>query len=81
MTEETSLGEPAAPSTNPTWLGVGDVAGRLGVVSKTVYRMIDRGQLKASRIGRVIRIKETDLRNFEDACEIQPGDLTHLIEG
>ena len=66
---------------NPTWLGVGDVAARLGVVSKTVYRMIDNGKLTAYRIGRVIRVKESDLQSYEDSCEIQPGDLTHLLEG
>ena len=74
--------EPISDSpVNPTWLGVGDVAARLGVVSKTVYRMIDNGSLTAYRIGRVIRVKESDLVSYEDSCRIQPGDLTHLIEG
>ena len=83
--EATSGDEPVDPSANPTWLptwlGVGDVATRLGVVPKTVYRMIDNGSLTAFRIGRVIRIKESDLRSYEDSCEIQPGDLAHLHEG
>ena len=86
MTVETTFaGEPVDPSANPTWLptwlGVGDVATRLGVVPKTVYRMIDNGSLTAFRIGRGIRIKESDLRSYEDSCEIQPGDLAHLHEG
>jgi hypothetical protein len=29
----------------------------------------------------VIRVKESDLVSYEDSCRIQPGDLTHLIEG
>ncbi len=68
-------------STSPVWLRVGEAAVRLGVVPKTIYRLIDRGDLTGYRIGRVIRIKEADLLAYEASCEIQPGDLTHLVEG
>jgi len=69
------------PSTNPVWLGVGAAAGRLGVANKTVYRLINDGVLIGYRIGRVIRVKESDLLAYEASQMIQPGDLTHLVEG
>jgi len=62
------------------WLSVPDVATRLGLVPKTIYRMIDRGELQASRHGRVIRIRGEDLEAYEAAAVIQPGDLAHLYE-
>ena len=51
------------------------------MVPKTVYRLIDKGELTGYRIGRVIRIKESDLLAYEASCKIQPGDLAHLVEG
>ena len=57
-----------------TWMSTDAVAHRLGVATKTVYRLIDGGKLRAFRIGRVIRLKSND----EAACEIAPGTLGHL---
>jgi len=71
----------ADQSATPVWFRVGDAATRLGVVPKTVYRLIDKGELTGYRIGRVIRIKESDLLAYEASCKIQPGDLAHLAEG
>ncbi len=36
---------PVDQSATPVWFRVGDAATRLGVVPKTVYRLIDRGEL------------------------------------
>ena len=41
-------------------------------------RLIDRGELRAFRIGRVIRLKSGDVEAYEASCEIQPGSLGHL---
>ena len=64
----------------PPWLSVPEVAPRLGVVPKSIYRFIDRGELRAYKMGRVIRLQESDVEEYLAAAEIQPGDLTHLYE-
>ena len=71
---------PADQSVTPVWFRVGHAATRLGVVPKTIYRLIDKGELTGYRIGRVIRIKESDLLAYEASSKIQPGDLAHLVE-
>ena len=63
---------------HPGWMSTDEVAHRLGVATKTVYRLIDRGELRAFRIGRVIRLKSGDVEAYEAACEIRPGSLGHL---
>jgi excisionase family DNA binding protein len=40
------------------------VAARLDVSVKTVRRMIERGQLPAHRIGKLLRISEADLVDY-----------------
>jgi excisionase family DNA binding protein len=45
-------------------LDVDAVATRLGVSSKTVRRLIDRGELAVHRIGRLLRVSEPDLHNY-----------------
>jgi excisionase family DNA binding protein len=60
------------------WLSTGDAAKRLGVTTRTLYRFIDEGQLPAYRFGRVIRLKQSEVDGFIDACRIEPGTLEHL---
>ena len=64
----------------PPWLSVPEAAARLGVVPKSIYRFIDRGELRAYKMGRVIRLQESDVEEYLAAAEIQPGDLVHLYE-
>lgn len=40
------------------------VAERLQVSERTVYRWIDSGELKAVKLGRLWRIQEPDLKDF-----------------
>jgi excisionase family DNA binding protein len=68
--------EPVAPET--TWLSTQQAAERLGVTARTLYRFIDRGELPAYRMGRVIRLKAADVDDFIEASRIQPGTLEHL---
>jgi excisionase family DNA binding protein len=50
----------------------------LGLVPRTVYRLIDHGYLSAYRFGRVIRLRQIDVDDYIAACRVQPGELRHL---
>lgn len=49
------------PSRLPHLLTVAGVAKRLAVSIKTTRRLIDRGELQIHRVGRQIRVSESDL--------------------
>jgi len=55
-------------------------AAHLGVVPRTLYRLIDLGELPAYRFGRVIRLRADEVTAFIDSRRIQPGDLRHLYD-
>ena len=61
-----------------TWLGTAEAARRLGITPRTLYRLIDEGQLPAYKLGRVIRLQESDVDAFIAASRIEPGSLEHL---
>jgi len=54
-------------------LSVHEVAALIAVSPMTVYRLIDRGELTAYRIGRVIRVRGDDLASFMRANEVRPS--------
>jgi excisionase family DNA binding protein len=60
------------------WLSTKDAAHRLGVTPRTLYRFIDEGGLPAYRLGRVIRLKQSDVDLYIERCRIEPGTLEHL---
>jgi excisionase family DNA binding protein len=60
---------------NDEWMSTAEVARRLAVAQRTVYGFIDRGELTAYRMGRVIRVRVADLDAFIAACRIEPGTL------
>lgn len=60
------------------WLSTQEAARRLGVTTRTLYRFVDQGELPAYRMGRVIRVKATDVDAFIEASRIEPGSLEHL---
>lgn len=43
------------------WLSTKDAAERLGITSRTLYRLIDEGHIPAYKMGRVIRMKADDI--------------------
>ncbi|MEX1177435.1 MAG: helix-turn-helix domain-containing protein [Nitriliruptor sp.] len=61
-----------------TWLSTKEAARRLGIANRTLYRLIDEGQVTAYKFGRVIRIQESDVEGFIEAARIAPGSLEHL---
>jgi excisionase family DNA binding protein len=61
------------------WFGSTDAARMLGIALRTLYRLIDDGQIRAFRFGRVIRVREADIEAFLAAAKITPGTLGHLF--
>lgn len=60
------------------WMNTNAAARRLGVTVRTLYRMIDRGDLPAYQFGRVIRLKHSEVDAFIESSRIAPGSLEHL---
>jgi excisionase family DNA binding protein len=60
------------------WLSTTEVRDQLGITLRTLYRLIDEGQIPAYKIGRVIRMKEEDVDAFLERSRIAPGMLEHL---
>ena len=60
------------------WLSTKDAAAALGLTPRTLYRLIDEGQLPAYRFGRVIRLKQSEVDAFAASSRIEPGTLEHL---
>ncbi len=60
------------------WLTTNEASRRLGVNQRTVYRLIDDGELPAYKFGRLIRVREPDLERFVESARISPGSLEHL---
>ena len=60
------------------WLGTKEASERLGITLRTLYRILDEGQIPAYKLGRVIRVKEADVEDFVESARIAPGSLKHL---
>lgn len=60
------------------WLSTAQAARALGITTRTLYRFVDDGSLPAYKMGRVIRIKRSDLDTFIERSRIEPGSLEHL---
>jgi excisionase family DNA binding protein len=45
-------------------LSVGEVAAQLGVCRDTVYRLIQRGELPAARVGSLLRVRRPGLEAY-----------------
>lgn len=63
---ESTGGRAALLATRDEFLTVGDVAERLRVHPQTVRTWIARGELRAIKIGRTVRIRRSD---YEEALE------------
>ncbi len=54
------------------WMSTTAVARQLGISIRTLYRLIDSGQLPAYRFGRVIRLRAADIDPFIAGARITP---------
>ena len=59
-------------STGGNWLGVPALAKELGVTQRTVYAILDAGDIPCYRIRRVIRIKRVDLDAYLERVKGSP---------
>lgn len=66
------------PPGNDEWMGTVEAAGYLGIVLRTLYRVIDRDQIPAYKFGRVIRLRRADVDAYVERHRVKPGDLAHL---
>ena len=57
------------------WLSTPEAAQRLGIATRTLYRLINDGQVPAYKFGRVIRLQRSDVDDYIDRCRIVPGTL------
>jgi excisionase family DNA binding protein len=57
---------------DPPLMRVDDVARRWGLDRKTVYAMIERGQLASRRCGRLVRIPRNVVESFESQASADP---------
>jgi excisionase family DNA binding protein len=74
--ESTPAESPAVSPTPPKGLmTVEEAAERLRVDPKTVYRLINMGELKAILIGRVYRVEEEDLDEFKQQAKLKTQRL------
>jgi excisionase family DNA binding protein len=60
------------------WLSTREAARQLGITTRTLYRLIDSGQIPAYKFGRVIRLQEAEVDAFIQRSRIEPGALEHL---
>jgi excisionase family DNA binding protein len=56
-------------ATLPTLLKIAEIMGRTGLSKASVYRVINAGQLKTVKIGRSVRVTESELSRFIEALE------------
>lgn len=63
------------------WLSIDEAADELGVHRKTMYVLVDKGEIPAYRIGRVFRIKNEDLGVYLESVRVQPGTISHNYSG
>ena len=75
-----TTGEESRSLADGDWLSSREAASRLGLTTRTLYRLIDVGELPAYRFGRVIRLKGYDLDAFVERKRIGRGQLKHLYD-
>jgi len=56
-------------STLPSLLKIAEIMDRTGLSKASVYRVINAGHLKTVKIGRSVRVTESELSRFIEALE------------
>ena len=58
-------------------MGAPAAAKHLGLQLRTLYGLINRGELPAYKIRRVIRLQRADVEAYVERCRVQPRTLRH----
>lgn len=56
------------------YLTPAEIAKQLKITERTVYRWLDAGQLRGLKLGRVWRVRNSDLESFLKERENSPND-------
>jgi excisionase family DNA binding protein len=67
------------PAPTRRLFSVDDIATALGVSTKTVRRMIDRGELISHQIGKLVSVSEEDLATYLKLSRAQIPESAHII--
>jgi excisionase family DNA binding protein len=59
-------------------MSTAEAADYLGIGARTLYRLIDQGDLPAYKVGRVIRLQRSEVDRYIAHVRIKPGTLKHL---
>ena len=65
-------------TTGQDWMGAPTAARYMGIGLRTLYSILDTGDLPSYKLGRVIRMKTGDVDAYLERCRVQPGSLSHL---
>ena len=60
------------------WMSTRTAAKRAGVTPRTLYRFIDEGAVPAYKMGRVLRLQQSEVDAFVESSRVVPGELRHL---
>lgn len=60
------------------WLSTQEAADRLGIALRTLYKLIDEGNVPAYKFGRVLRLQQHEVDAYIERARVQPGELKHL---
>ncbi|MEX0868594.1 MAG: helix-turn-helix domain-containing protein, partial [Nitriliruptoraceae bacterium] len=64
------MGGNEMPQEEIEWLNTKAAARRLGITTRTLYRLIDDGKLPAYKFGRVIRLQRAEVDAFIESARI-----------
>ncbi len=56
------------PTPLPRLFGIPAIATQLELSQKTIWRLIERGELQVHRLGRAVRVSEQDLCSYLGRC-------------
>lgn len=59
-------------------MGTPAAAAYLGLTLRTLYKLLDEGEIPAYKIGRVLRVRRSEVDEFIERSRIEPGSLSHL---
>ena len=74
----TTNNESVPKTTGTEWASTAEAAQMMGVGTRTLYKLIDAGEIPAYQFGRVFRLRRADIAAYIEAHRVQPGTLSHL---